>query len=128
MTRGSEHYVVLCLLFLSQFFVGIAISLFYTLGLTYLDDNTNKKTFSLYYSEWLSCCTDSEVLIGSTYPFSLLVPQSLFLLSSLSLYAHLYLSLYFSQWPSCFCNDVMNEKAIVILIVRNLSPFLSINI
>lgn len=49
-TRGSEYYAVICLLFLSQFFVGIAISLFYSLGLTYLDDNTNKKTFSFYYT------------------------------------------------------------------------------
>ncbi|XP_063868487.1 solute carrier organic anion transporter family member 74D-like [Scylla paramamosain] len=38
------------LFFVSQFFVGISISLFYSIGLTYLDDNVNKKTYPLYYS------------------------------------------------------------------------------
>lgn len=38
------------LLFMSQFFVGISISLFYSIGLTYLDDNVNKKSYPLYYS------------------------------------------------------------------------------
>ncbi|XP_071533819.1 solute carrier organic anion transporter family member 74D-like isoform X2 [Panulirus ornatus] len=38
------------LFFVSQFFVGIAISLFYSIGITYLDDNVSKKTYPIYYS------------------------------------------------------------------------------
>ncbi|XP_045122956.1 solute carrier organic anion transporter family member 74D-like [Portunus trituberculatus] len=48
---GSSEYIgPIILFFVSQFFVGISISLFYSIGLTYLDDNVNKKTYPLYYS------------------------------------------------------------------------------
>lgn len=40
-------------LFFSQFFVGIAVSIFYSIGVTYLDDNINKKTYPLYYAATL---------------------------------------------------------------------------
>ncbi|XP_063868485.1 solute carrier organic anion transporter family member 74D-like [Scylla paramamosain] len=48
--RGSEYVGVMIMLFLSQFFVGISISLFYSIGVSYLDDNINKKTYPLYYT------------------------------------------------------------------------------
>ncbi|KAK8733347.1 hypothetical protein OTU49_006597 [Cherax quadricarinatus] len=38
------------LLFISQFLVGIALSIFYTVGVTYLDDNINKKASPLNYA------------------------------------------------------------------------------
>ncbi|KAG7172322.1 Solute carrier organic anion transporter family member 74D-like 2 [Homarus americanus] len=38
------------LLFISQFIVGIAISIFYTIGVTYMDDNVSKKSYPIYYS------------------------------------------------------------------------------
>ncbi|XP_068239487.1 solute carrier organic anion transporter family member 74D-like [Palaemon carinicauda] len=48
---GGESYVgPVVLLFISQFMVGITVSLFYTLGVTYLDDNINKKKTPMYYA------------------------------------------------------------------------------
>ncbi|KAB7499820.1 Solute carrier organic anion transporter family member 1C1 [Armadillidium nasatum] len=37
------------ILFLSEFFVGVAVTVFYSIGLIYLDDNVNKKDSPLYY-------------------------------------------------------------------------------
>ncbi|XP_037776567.1 solute carrier organic anion transporter family member 74D-like isoform X2 [Penaeus monodon] len=37
------------LLFLSQFFMGIAVTVFYTVGVTFLDHNIDRRTFPLYY-------------------------------------------------------------------------------
>ncbi|KAG0724071.1 Solute carrier organic anion transporter family member 3A1 [Chionoecetes opilio] len=47
---GTAYIGPAVLFFVSQFFVGISISLFYSIGITYLDDNVNKKTYPLYYS------------------------------------------------------------------------------
>lgn len=48
---GGESYMgPVVLLFISQFMVGITISIFYTLGVTYLDDNINKKKTPMYYA------------------------------------------------------------------------------
>ncbi|KAK8733338.1 hypothetical protein OTU49_006589, partial [Cherax quadricarinatus] len=47
---GESFLGPVILLFLSQFFVGIAISIFFTVGVTYLDDNINKKDYPIYYS------------------------------------------------------------------------------
>jgi len=41
----------LIIFFISQFFVGISISSYYSIGLVYLDDNVNKKETPLYYGE-----------------------------------------------------------------------------
>ncbi|XP_045589805.1 solute carrier organic anion transporter family member 74D isoform X2 [Procambarus clarkii] len=48
--HGQSYVGPVVLLFISQFFVGIAISIFYSIGVTYLDDNINKKDYPIYYS------------------------------------------------------------------------------
>lgn len=50
--KGSKESYLgpLILLFISQFTVGIAVSIFNSLGMAYLDDNINKKTTPLYYA------------------------------------------------------------------------------
>ncbi|XP_069175707.1 solute carrier organic anion transporter family member 74D [Procambarus clarkii] len=40
----------LVLFFSSQFFFGVTLSIFYSLGITYLDDNVSKKAYPMYYS------------------------------------------------------------------------------
>ncbi|XP_066961639.1 solute carrier organic anion transporter family member 74D-like [Macrobrachium rosenbergii] len=48
---GGESYLgPVVIFFLSQFSVGITVSLFYSLGVTYLDDNVNKKVYPIYYA------------------------------------------------------------------------------
>ncbi|XP_047468912.1 solute carrier organic anion transporter family member 74D-like [Penaeus chinensis] len=47
---GGAYMGAIILFFFSQFFVGIAISIFYSIGVTYLDDNISKKTYPVYYS------------------------------------------------------------------------------
>ncbi|XP_076046946.1 solute carrier organic anion transporter family member 74D-like isoform X2 [Oratosquilla oratoria] len=48
---ASDMYVgPAVMLFISQFFVGITISIYYSIGFTYLDDNIDKKEMPLYYS------------------------------------------------------------------------------
>nr|XP_027207279.1 solute carrier organic anion transporter family member 3A1-like [Penaeus vannamei] len=37
------------LLFISQFFMGIAVTIFYTVGVTYVEHNIDRRTFPLYY-------------------------------------------------------------------------------
>ncbi|KAK7072234.1 hypothetical protein SK128_004077 [Halocaridina rubra] len=38
------------LLFISQFCVGITVTTFYSIGVTYLDDNISKKSYPIYYA------------------------------------------------------------------------------
>ncbi|XP_047469181.1 solute carrier organic anion transporter family member 74D-like [Penaeus chinensis] len=47
---GGAYMGAIILFFCSQFFVGIAVSIFYSIGVTYLDDNINKKTYPVYCS------------------------------------------------------------------------------
>lgn len=49
--EGSAFVGPILLMFLAQFFVGIAISIFFSVGVTYLDDNISKKTYPIYYSK-----------------------------------------------------------------------------
>ncbi|XP_071533825.1 solute carrier organic anion transporter family member 74D-like isoform X2 [Panulirus ornatus] len=49
-SRSHGYIGSVILLFISQFFVGIAISIFFSIGVTYLDDNINKKTYPIYYT------------------------------------------------------------------------------
>lgn len=51
--EGAAYVGPMFLMFLAQFFVGIAISIFFTVGVTYLDDNISKKTYPIYYSKLL---------------------------------------------------------------------------
>lgn len=46
---GGSIIAPVIFLFFSQFLVGIAVSIFYSIGVTYLDDNINKKTYPIYY-------------------------------------------------------------------------------
>lgn len=46
---GGAIIAPVIFLFFSQFLVGIAVSIFYSIGVTYLDDNINKKTYPIYY-------------------------------------------------------------------------------
>ncbi|XP_063604186.1 solute carrier organic anion transporter family member 74D-like [Penaeus indicus] len=48
-----SYYGAVVIFFISQFFVGIAISVFFTIGVTYLDDNISKKTYPIYYAATL---------------------------------------------------------------------------
>ncbi|XP_045584595.1 solute carrier organic anion transporter family member 74D [Procambarus clarkii] len=48
--RSSAYLGSIFLLFIAQFFVGIAISIFFSIGVTYLDDNVNKKSYPIYYT------------------------------------------------------------------------------
>ncbi|XP_042883333.1 uncharacterized protein LOC122260222 [Penaeus japonicus] len=48
--EGSAFVGPILLMFLAQFFVGIAISIFFSVGVTYLDDNISKKTYPIYYT------------------------------------------------------------------------------
>ncbi|XP_042216210.1 solute carrier organic anion transporter family member 74D-like isoform X2 [Homarus americanus] len=48
--QGGAYVGPIILLFIAQFFVGIAISIFFSVGVTYLDDNVNKKTYPIYYT------------------------------------------------------------------------------
>ncbi|XP_076067989.1 solute carrier organic anion transporter family member 74D-like [Oratosquilla oratoria] len=50
------------LLFISHFFVGITISIFYSIGFTYLDDNIDKKEMPFYYALSLILRTVGPVL------------------------------------------------------------------
>nr|XP_027224102.1 solute carrier organic anion transporter family member 3A1-like [Penaeus vannamei] len=45
---GGAYMGAIILFFCSQFFVGIAVSIFYSIGVTYLDDNINKKAYPVY--------------------------------------------------------------------------------
>ncbi|XP_042874771.1 solute carrier organic anion transporter family member 74D-like isoform X2 [Penaeus japonicus] len=47
---GGAYVGAIILFFCSQFFVGIAVSIFYSIGVSYLDDNINKKTYPVYCS------------------------------------------------------------------------------
>lgn len=47
----TPYGAIKVILFLSQFLAGIMQSLNWSIGLTYLDDNINKKTYPLYFSE-----------------------------------------------------------------------------
>nr|XP_027224023.1 solute carrier organic anion transporter family member 4A1-like [Penaeus vannamei] len=48
--KGAAYLGPCILMFLAQFFVGIAISIFFTVGVTYLDDNISKKTYPIFYT------------------------------------------------------------------------------
>ncbi|XP_047468876.1 solute carrier organic anion transporter family member 74D-like [Penaeus chinensis] len=48
--EGAAYLGPMFLMFLAQFFVGIAISIFFTVGVTYLDDNISKKTYPIFYT------------------------------------------------------------------------------
>ncbi|XP_042863328.1 solute carrier organic anion transporter family member 74D-like isoform X2 [Penaeus japonicus] len=51
---GRPSYLgAVAIFFISQFFVGVAISVFFTIGVTYLDDNISKKTYPIYYAATL---------------------------------------------------------------------------
>ncbi|XP_063604190.1 solute carrier organic anion transporter family member 74D-like [Penaeus indicus] len=50
---GGSIIAPVIFLFFSQFLVGIAVSIFYSIGVTYLDDNINKKTYPIYYAATL---------------------------------------------------------------------------
>ncbi|XP_071533854.1 solute carrier organic anion transporter family member 74D-like [Panulirus ornatus] len=48
---GGESYLgPIILFFVSQFLFGVTLSIFYSLGITYLDDNISKKVYPIYYS------------------------------------------------------------------------------
>lgn len=49
--ENYSYYGAVVIFFVSQFFVGIAISVFFTIGVTYLDDNISKKTYPIYYGK-----------------------------------------------------------------------------
>nr|XP_027227481.1 solute carrier organic anion transporter family member 2A1-like [Penaeus vannamei] len=51
--ENYSYYGAVIIFFVSQFFVGIAISVFFTIGVTYLDDNISKKTYPIYYAATL---------------------------------------------------------------------------
>ncbi|XP_064086863.1 solute carrier organic anion transporter family member 74D-like isoform X2 [Macrobrachium nipponense] len=51
--RGKEKLSALgplVIIFVSQFIAGISMSVFYCIGISYVDDNVSKKTTSVYYS------------------------------------------------------------------------------
>lgn len=50
---GGAYMGAIILFFCSQFFVGIAVSIFYSIGVTYLDDNINKKAYPVYCGKFL---------------------------------------------------------------------------
>lgn len=49
-------YVPLVLIFLSQFVLGIGNTLYYSLGQSYLDDNTKQRNTPLMLETWFSFC------------------------------------------------------------------------
>ncbi|KAK7086589.1 hypothetical protein SK128_027749 [Halocaridina rubra] len=49
-SSGESMIGSLILLLIAQFFVGISISIFFSLGVSYMDDNINKKSYPLYYT------------------------------------------------------------------------------
>lgn len=56
---GESNLGPIALFFISQFLFGITLSVFYSLGITYLDDNISKKTYPIYYCELRllqACC------------------------------------------------------------------------
>ncbi|KAK3879849.1 hypothetical protein Pcinc_015613 [Petrolisthes cinctipes] len=48
--RGYDYLGSIILLFLSQLLVGVAISIMFSIGVTFLDDNISKKTYPIYYT------------------------------------------------------------------------------
>ncbi|XP_068242675.1 solute carrier organic anion transporter family member 74D-like [Palaemon carinicauda] len=52
----------LIFIFISQFNTGISMSIFFSIGISYLDDNVSKKTTSVYYSAFLLLKTLGPVL------------------------------------------------------------------
>lgn len=55
-SEGQDAYLgPLFILFISQFIVGISMSIFYSVGISFIDDNINKKTTSFYYCKFQVC-------------------------------------------------------------------------
>ncbi|XP_068243215.1 solute carrier organic anion transporter family member 74D-like isoform X2 [Palaemon carinicauda] len=52
----------LVIIFIAQFNVGISMSIFYSIGISYVDDNISKKTTSVYYSTYLLLRTLGPIL------------------------------------------------------------------
>ncbi|XP_045584744.2 solute carrier organic anion transporter family member 74D isoform X1 [Procambarus clarkii] len=60
--EGKPYIGPIILLFVSQFIVGISMTIYFTVGISYVDDNINKKTTAFYYSIYLLLRTLGPVL------------------------------------------------------------------
>ncbi|XP_064077325.1 LOW QUALITY PROTEIN: solute carrier organic anion transporter family member 74D-like [Macrobrachium nipponense] len=47
---GGSYIGPVIFFFISQFCVGVTVSMFYSIGVTYMDDNISKKSYPIYYA------------------------------------------------------------------------------